>query len=143
MEFLPIYTPAGDTGESGKLLVTVWPLGSSAEEQFSPTAPSSHGNMVLANADGITTGHSVASAVRGVTDTTDFRFQPPLQKAGSASTSHPHPWAQLCPALAWSELGGASVSPSRVTPRSPGFQSPCLRRGWVLQRGPPLGIRVF
>ncbi|KAB0393168.1 hypothetical protein E2I00_014980, partial [Balaenoptera physalus] len=42
----------------------------------------SHGNMVLANADGITTGHSVASAVRGVTDTTDFRFQPPLQKAG-------------------------------------------------------------
>lgn len=52
MEFIPIYTP-GDGQESYKLLVTIWPLGSSAGEQF-PHYPHPHlPNVVLANS-GIT-----------------------------------------------------------------------------------------
>lgn len=60
MEFVLLYTPAGNVWDPDKL-VTVWPLGSSAEEHFSPTIPSTHGgsstiptpmgNTVLANAD--------------------------------------------------------------------------------------------
>lgn len=39
MEFIPIYTPASGGWESHKLLVTAWPLDSSAGEWFPPRPP--------------------------------------------------------------------------------------------------------